>query len=153
MSPPPTRGRRRGDDFDDVLRRVQKRRGRVQKKRRRRASLILGVLVALAVGMLAAGFGGAAAFESSCSLSALPAPGGVDGGVHGLPLGNSFIYAANGSLLGSIPERRIASPSTSRGSAPGWRRRRSQSRTSGSTSTAASTTRGSSALRSRTFGR
>jgi penicillin-binding protein 1A len=111
MSPPPTRGRRSGDDFDQVLRRVQKRRGRVQRKRRRRAALVVGVLVAIGIGVLAASFGGAAAFEASCSLSSLPAPSGVDGGgAHGLPLGNSFIYAANGSLLGSIPAEKNRQP-------------------------------------------
>jgi penicillin-binding protein 1A len=111
MSPPPTRGRRSSDDFDQVLRRVQKRRGRVQRKRRRRAALVVGVLVAIAIGVLAASFGGAAAFEASCSLSSLPAPSGVDGaGAHGLPLGNSFIYAANGSLLGSIPAEKNRQP-------------------------------------------
>src|SRR3954468_7308413 len=110
MTPPPSRRRRRGDDFDEVLRRVQKRRGRVQKKRRRRAALVVGALVVVVVGLLAAGFGGAAAFEASCSLSSLPAPGGVDGGAPGLPLGNSFIYAANGSLLGSIPAEKNRQP-------------------------------------------
>ena len=115
MSPPPSRGRRSGDDFDRVLRRVQKRRGRVQRKRRRRAALVVGVLVAILIGVLAASFGGAAAFEASCSLSSLPAPSGVDGGAaHGLPLGNSFIYAANGSLLGSIPAERNREPVSTR---------------------------------------
>src|SRR2546423_17734 len=103
MNPPPARGgrRRRPDDFDELVRRAQKRRLRVQRKRRRRAALIAGTLVLIGGGVLVAGFGGAAAFEASCSLSALrPVSIGA----------NSFIYAANGSLLGSIPAEKNRQP-------------------------------------------
>ena len=113
MSPPPTAGpaRRRPDDFDEVhapgseaapagaeeaspARRAGRRRARRDRGRR-----------------LAVSFGGAAAFEASCSLSSLPAPSGVEvPAQNGLPLGNSFVYAANGSLLGSIPAEKNRQP-------------------------------------------
>jgi penicillin-binding protein 1A len=108
MTPPPRRGgrRRRSDDLDQVIRRAQKRRLRVQKRRRRHAALIAVTLVAIVVGVVAAGFGGAAAFEASCSLSELrPVSTGPQGGP-----ANSFVYAANGSLLGSIPAEKNRQP-------------------------------------------
>ena len=102
MTPPPRGGRRRRfDDFDDLVRRAQRRRLRVQKKRRRRVAVIVGVLIALVIIVVAGGFGGAAAFESSCDLSSLrPVSIGA----------NSFVYAANGSLLGSIPAEKNRQP-------------------------------------------
>jgi penicillin-binding protein 1A len=102
MNPPPRGGRRRRyDELDDVIRRAQKRRLRVQAKRRRRAALIAGTLVTICIVILAAGFGGAAAFQASCSLSSLrPVSIGA----------NSFVYAANGSLLGSIPAEKNRQP-------------------------------------------
>src|SRR3954451_1098368 len=108
MTPPPRRGgrRRRSDDLDEVIRRAQKRRLRVQKRRQRHTALIAVALVAIAVGIVAAGFGGAAAFEASCSLSELrPVSTGPQGGP-----ANSFVYAANGSLLGSIPAEKNRQP-------------------------------------------
>jgi penicillin-binding protein 1A len=102
MSPPPRGGRgRRYDELDDVIRRAQKRRSRVRAKRRRHATLITGTLLAICTAILAAGFGGAAAFQASCSLSSLrPISIGA----------NSFIYAADGSLLGSIPADKNRQP-------------------------------------------
>src|SRR4051812_31989441 len=107
MSPPPSRGRRRRqDDLDEVIRRAQKRRLRVQKKRRRHAAIVALLLVLIVGGIAAAGFGGAAAFEASCSLSELrPVSTGPQGGP-----ANSFVYAANGSLLGSIPADKNRQP-------------------------------------------
>jgi len=108
MNPPPPRGgrRRRPDDLDEVIRRAQKRRLGVQKKRRRHAALIAAVLVSIVVVVVAAGFGGAAAFEKSCSLSELrPVSTGPQGGP-----ANSFVYAANGSLLGAIPAEKNRQP-------------------------------------------
>ena len=108
MTPPPRRGgrRRRSDDLDEVIRRAQKRRLRVQKRRRRHTALIAVALVAIVVAVVAAGFGGAAAFEASCSLSELrPVSTGPQGGP-----ANSFVYAANGSLLGSIPAEKNRQP-------------------------------------------
>ena len=56
---------------------------------------------------------------------------------------NSFVYARDGSLLGSIPAERNREPVTTRAACRrGCRRRRSRSRTGASTSTAASTTSG-----------
>jgi len=108
MSPPPRRGggRRRPDDLDELIRRAQKRRLRVQKKRRRHAAIIAIVLVSVVGGIVAVGFGGAAAFEASCSLSELrPVSTGPQGGP-----ANTFVYAANGSLLGSIPAEKNRQP-------------------------------------------
>ncbi len=102
MSPPPRGGRRRRyDELDEVIRRSQKRRLRAQAKRRRRAAVIAGVLLVLCIAILAAGFGGAAAFRGNCELSSLqPVSIGA----------NSFVYAANGTLLGSIPAEKNRQP-------------------------------------------
>ena len=108
MNPPPPRGggRRRPDELDELIRRAQKRRLRVQKKRRRHAAIVAIVLVLVVGGIVAVGFGGAAAFESSCSLSELrPVSTGPQGGP-----ANTFVYAANGSLLGSIPAEKNRQP-------------------------------------------
>jgi penicillin-binding protein 1A len=108
MSPPPRGGggRRRHDELDELIRRAQKRRLRVQKKRRRHAAIVAIVLVVAVGGIAAAGFGGAAAFEASCSLSELrPVSTGPQGGP-----ANTFVYAANGSLLGSIPADKNRQP-------------------------------------------
>ena len=108
MNPPPPRGgRRRGqDELDALIRRAQKRRLRVQKKRRRHAAIVASLLVVIVGGIVAAGFGGAAAFEASCSLSELrPVSTGPQGGP-----ANTFVYAANGSLLGSIPAEKNRQP-------------------------------------------
>ena len=107
MNPPPPRGgRRRSDDLEEMIRRAQKRRLRVQKRRRRHASLIAAALVLVVIGIVAAGFGGAAAFESSCKLSDLrPVYTGPQGGP-----ANSFVYAADGSLLGAIPAEKNRQP-------------------------------------------
>jgi penicillin-binding protein 1A len=108
MNPPPRGrgGRRRFDDLDDLVRRAQKRRLRAQGKRRRRVALIAGTLTAIGAVIVAAGFGGAAAFEASCSLSELrPVSTGPQGGP-----ANSFVYAADGTLLGSIPAEKNRQP-------------------------------------------
>jgi len=108
MNPPPPRGggRRRPDELDELIRRAQKRRLRVQKKRRRHAAIVAIVLVLVVGGIVAVGFGGAAAFESSCSLSELrPVSTGPQGGP-----ANTFVYAANVSLLGSIPAEKNRQP-------------------------------------------
>jgi len=108
MNPPPPRGRRRRrpDELDELIRRAQKRRLRAQRKRRRHAALLAGALVVVVGGVVAVGFGGAAAFEASCSLSELrPVSTGPQGGP-----ANSFVYAANGSLLGSIPADKNRQP-------------------------------------------
>jgi penicillin-binding protein 1A len=108
MNPPPPRGGRRcgQDELDALIRRAQKRRLRVQKKRRRHAAIVASLLVLIVGGIVVAGFGGAAAFEASCSLSELrPVSTGPQGGP-----ANTFVYAANGSLLGSIPAEKNRQP-------------------------------------------
>ncbi len=63
--------------------------------------VVAAIAVAVPVGVVAAGFGTAEAFLSSCSLSTLKA----------IPIGQtSFLYAADGSLLGSIPAERHRQP-------------------------------------------
>ncbi len=81
-------------DFDALLRRRQ-RRAREKAKHRRRISALVGLGLAGSVVLLVvAGFGGAYAFSSSCNLSSLR-PVGIGQ--------NSFVYAADNSLLGAIP--------------------------------------------------
>src|SRR5579864_2481388 len=94
MTPPP-RGRRESPPDLRIPARQRKRRRRKAEQRRRRG-LLLGaafLLLPLLV-LVAAGIAGTAAFGSSCNLQALR------------PIGigqNSFVYAADGSVLGAIP--------------------------------------------------
>src|SRR6478609_6790585 len=83
---------RRSDDLDFI-------------RRRRRAGVILGVLaVVVIIGVLSAGLGAGAALSQSCNLNTLrPVEIGA----------NSFVYAYDGSLLGSIPAERNREPVTS----------------------------------------
>src|SRR6476619_3195444 len=99
---------RRSDDLDFILRhrgRKKKRADRI--RRRRRAGVILGVFaIVLIVVLVSAGFGAGTAFSASCDLNSLrPVEIGQ----------NSFVFATDGSLLGSIPAERNREPiSTSR---------------------------------------
>jgi penicillin-binding protein 1A len=97
-----TKKRPAGDpDFDALLRRRAKR-SRVKAKRRRRVSGLVGVGIGAGILLLVAlSFGGAYAFSSSCSLSTLT-PVGVGE--------NSFVYAADNSLLGAIPAEQNREP-------------------------------------------
>jgi penicillin-binding protein 1A len=62
---------------------------------------IVAIVVLAAAAAVAGGYGAARAFEASCSLSSLKP----------IPIGQtSFIYAADGSLLGSIPAQRHRQP-------------------------------------------
>ncbi len=93
---------RRPDPFDDdpvVRLRRKRRRGR---GRHRRSALVSGTLaVALVCGIAAAAVSGTVAFSASCDLNALrPVAIGE----------NSFVYAADGSLLGAIPAERNRQP-------------------------------------------
>jgi penicillin-binding protein 1A len=97
--------RSRNDDLDFILGhrgRKKKRAGRI--KRRRRAGLIIGVVaIALVVGFLTVGLGAGAALSQSCDLSTLrPVEIGQ----------NSFVFARDGSVLGSIPAERNREPVT-----------------------------------------
>jgi len=93
--------RRRELETIATQRRRRKRR-KDRTRRRRRAAVFLTVLVLAGAGVLVAvGFGGAAALTTSCDLSTLrPVEIGQ----------NSFVFAADGSLLGSIPAERNREP-------------------------------------------
>jgi penicillin-binding protein 1A len=98
---------RRSDDLDFILRhrgRKKKRADRV--RRRRRAGVILGVLaVVVIIGVLSAGLGAGAALSQSCNLNTLrPVEIGQ----------NSFVFARDGSVLGSIPAERNREPVSNR---------------------------------------
>ena len=81
---------------------------RAARRRRRRRGAIVGVVAILALG-LAVGIGGTAgvlAYGSSCDL----------GSLQSVRIGqNTFLYAADGSLLGSIPAERNRQPVTAAG--------------------------------------
>jgi penicillin-binding protein 1A len=81
----------------------RRRQRRQQRVARRRRTVLLAFAAALVVSLLAAAgaLTGAAALGSGCDLSSL----------RQVPIGqNSFVYAADGSLLGSIPAERNRQP-------------------------------------------
>jgi penicillin-binding protein 1A len=95
--------RRRSDDLDFILAqrgRKRKRSGRI--RRRRRAGTAIGALAVIAVVLVVAvTIGAGAAVSAGCDLNALrPVEIGQ----------NSFVYADDGSLLGSIPAERNREP-------------------------------------------
>src|SRR5437763_11373070 len=92
--PPPGRGRRADDDFENVLRRTRRRRSSGKNRRKRRLKIIFVCLLVVVLAVIAGGVGAVAKFRSSCDLTKLKP---VENGQ------NSFVYAADGSLLGSIP--------------------------------------------------
>ena len=101
MSPP----RSRRTPFDPETLRPRGRHQRAIRRKRRRKGAIVAVVAVLALAT-AAGVGGTAAmlaYGSSCDLASLRS---VDIGT------NSFVYAADGSLLGSIPAERNREPVT-----------------------------------------
>ena len=83
-----------------------RRRKRIERRRRRqRAGLVIVALVVVCVAVVVGGvgFGAGAALSASCSLDSLrPVNIGA----------NTFVYAADGSLLGSIPAERNREPVT-----------------------------------------
>jgi penicillin-binding protein 1A len=95
--------RRKHDDLDFILAQRGRKRKRAERtRRRRRAGVILAVIVvALAIGAVTVGVGAGVALSASCDLSALRP---VDIGQ------NSFVYASDGSLLGSIPAEHNREP-------------------------------------------
>src|SRR6476619_2995076 len=104
MSPP----RSRRTPFDPETLRPRGRHQRAIRRKRRRKGAIVAVVAVLALAT-AAGLGGTAAmlaYGSSCDLASLRS---VDIGA------NSFVYAADGSLLGSIPAERNREPVTAEG--------------------------------------
>jgi penicillin-binding protein 1A len=93
----------RRSSVDAELLHARNRRLRAARRRRRRRGIVVGLLVLAALGVAAAIGGGAAVFAygSSCDLSSL----------RSIRIGqNSFLYAADGSLLGSIPAERNRQP-------------------------------------------
>jgi penicillin-binding protein 1A len=110
MSPPPSSGRRRaGAEPLTGNRRRRKRRARARKRQSRRLVLLSAFVVVPLVLLVGATVGGTAAFGSSCDLNALqPVAVGE----------NSFVYAADGSVLGAIPAERNRTPVTRREISP-----------------------------------
>jgi penicillin-binding protein 1A len=99
MSPP--RSRRTPLDPDTL--RPRGRHQRALRRRRRKRGAVVGVIAILAL-VAAAGVGGTAgvlAYGSSCDLDSLKS---VDIGA------NTFVYAADGTLLGSIPAEKNREP-------------------------------------------
>jgi penicillin-binding protein 1A len=97
----PVRGSRSSLDRDTLFPRGRHQRAARRRRRRRAAIVAVGVLAALGV---AAGIGGTAAvfaYGSSCDLDSLDP----------VTIGrNTFVYAADGALLGSIPAERNRQP-------------------------------------------
>ena len=97
--------RRRHDDLDFILahrNRKRKRSGRVN--RRRRAGVVAATgTIAILVVLATVGLGAGTALSASCDLNSLrPVEIGQ----------NSFVFARDGSLLGSIPAERNREPVT-----------------------------------------
>jgi penicillin-binding protein 1A len=96
---PPPRGRRARQPPPPRRRTGQRR--RASRRKRRAIPLVLAIPVGLAATVAALGFGGPAVFKMTCSLDSLrPVRIGQ----------NSFVYAADGSRLGSIPAERNRQP-------------------------------------------
>jgi len=100
---PSSRGRGRRAETDAFLmqRRRKRRRGRTKARHQRFARLVLGSILGGVIFLAATSFTGAAIWMSSCSLNSLKP---VEVGE------NSFIFAADGSLLGSIPAEKNRQP-------------------------------------------
>jgi penicillin-binding protein 1A len=101
VTPPPPNGTRRwrDDGFHPNGRRRDRRRARA--RRRRRVAVITGIVLVLAAAAAGLGFAGASDLRENCNLSKLrPARIGA----------NTFVYAADGSLLGSIPAEKNREP-------------------------------------------
>jgi penicillin-binding protein 1A len=97
------RGRRAQADPLVIAMRRRRRRERTKARHRRFARLVLlGLIIGLSL-LVVSGFTGAAIWMSSCDLKSLrPVQVGE----------NSFVYAADGSLLGSIPAEKNREPVT-----------------------------------------
>src|SRR6185437_14310029 len=92
---------RRADDLAKLLDGRRRRKARIRRRRRRITIALLTLAILIPVGVTIAGFATAEAFLNSCSLDTLKP----------IKIGQtSFIYAADGSLLGSIPAERHRQP-------------------------------------------
>ncbi len=98
---PPQRGRRSQSDTFLLDRLRKRRRQRVRNRRKRFGRLVSGALIGTALFLVVSSFTGAAVWMNSCSLDSLKP---VDVGE------NSFVFAADGSLLGSIPAEQNRQP-------------------------------------------
>ena len=109
----PTRGRRTSLDPETFT--PRRRHRRAARRRRRRHGAVIALAVIALLGIVAGISGGAAVFAygSSCDLSSL----------RSVRIGqNSFLFAADGSLLGSIPAERNRQPVQVEGMSP-WVRK------------------------------
>jgi penicillin-binding protein 1A len=96
------RGRQPGEPIDGVRRR-HRRRERSKARHKRFTRVVIALIVGLLLVLVGGGFTGAAVWMSSCDLKALrPVQVGQ----------NSFIFAADGSLLGAIPAEKNREPVT-----------------------------------------
>src|SRR5687767_12778910 len=102
MSPSKRPDRRSGAELELFTGRRRRARRKARTSRRRRFGLLAAAaLVSFAIFLATVGFGGAVAFTSGCDLSALrPVAIGE----------NTFIYAADNSLLGVIPAEKNRTP-------------------------------------------
>ena len=99
MTPPP---RGRGREPDPLLAAIRrKRRERTRRHRKRFAHFVAGAALVVLLVLVVTGFTGAAVWMSSCDLNDLKP---VNNGE------NSFVYAADGSLLCSIPAEKKRQP-------------------------------------------
>jgi penicillin-binding protein 1A len=97
---PPPRGR--GREPDPLLAAIRrKRRERTRKQRKRFGHFVAGAALVILLVLVVTGFTGAAVWMSSCDLNDLKP---VNNGE------NSFVYAADGSVLGSIPAEKNRQP-------------------------------------------
>ena len=91
----------RADELGRLLEGRRRRKARIRRRRRRVLIAIVTLAILIPVGVTVAGFATAEAFLSSCNLDTLKP----------IKIGQtSFIYAADGSLLGSIPAERHRQP-------------------------------------------
>jgi penicillin-binding protein 1A len=103
MSPYERRRRQRGGRLEDEMyTRRSRRQRRRSRARHRRKVAVVGAIVVVVLGLIAAaGITGAATVAPRCDLNSLrPVEIGQ----------NSFVYAADGSLLGSIPAEKNRQP-------------------------------------------
>jgi penicillin-binding protein 1A len=102
VTPPPRRRRTQSSSDAFLLERLRKRRRAKARNRRKRAGrIVTAVLIGGAAFLVVSSFTGAAIWMNSCNLDSLKP---VEVGQ------NSFVYAADGSLLGSIPAEKNRQP-------------------------------------------
>jgi penicillin-binding protein 1A len=102
MTPPPRRRRPQSSSDAFLLDRLRKRRrAKARNRRKRTGKIITMILIGGAAFLVVSSFTGAAIWMNSCNLDSLKP---VEVGQ------NSFVYAADGSLLGSIPAEKNREP-------------------------------------------